>query len=141
LTWDELELPRRFRKILRRIQLQSSKKTLLVCTENGEVEKYLMAAGCNITSVNDGGVAISRAGAESFDAAILVSTGRQMGLAETAFSLREVAPSMPIIILTGNRVAGQTSTLAGIVAGLIPNTSVLDVEGLESFFRSLQAAE
>jgi hypothetical protein len=141
LTWDELELPRRFRKILRRIQLQSSKKTLLVCTENVEVEKYLMAAGCNITSVNDGGVAISRAGAESFDAAILVSTGRQMGLAETAFSLREVAPSMPIIILTGNRVAGQTSTLAGIVAGLIPNTSVLDVEGLESFFRSLQAAE
>jgi hypothetical protein len=141
LTWDELELPRRFRKILRRIQLQSSKKTLLVCTENGEVEKYLMAAGCNITSVNDGGVAISRAGAESFDAAILVSTGRQMGLAETAFSLRDVAPSMPIIILTGNRVAGQTSTLAGIVAGLIPNTSVLDVEGLESFFRSLQAAE
>jgi hypothetical protein len=142
LTWDELELPRRFRKILRRIQLQSSKKTLLVCTENaGGVEKYLMAAGCNITSVNDGGVAISRAGAGSFDAAILVSTGRQMGLAETAFSLKEVAPSMPIIILTGNRVAGQTSTLAGIVAGLIPNTSVLDVEELESFFRSLKAAE
>jgi hypothetical protein len=137
-----LNLPRRFRKILRRIQLQSSKKTLLVCTENaGEVEKYLMATGCNITSVNDGGVAISRAGAESFNAAILVSTGRQMGLAETAFSLREVAPSMPIIILTGNRVAGQTSTLAGIVAGLIPNTSVLDVEGLESFFRPFQAAE
>jgi hypothetical protein len=48
---------------------------------------------------------------------------------------------MPIIILTGNRVAGQTSTLAGIVAGLIPNTSVLDVEELESFFRSLKAAE
>ena len=100
-----------------------------------------MTTGCNITRVSDGGVAISRAAAESFDAAILVSTGRQMGLAETAFSLRALTPSMPIIILTGNRVAGQTSTLAGIVAGLIPNTSVLDVEGLESFFRSLQADE
>ena len=63
-----------------------------------------------------------------------------MGLAETAFSLRAVMPSMPIIILTGNAVAGQTSTLAGIVAGLIPNTSVLDLEGLESFFRSLSEA-
>jgi DNA-binding response OmpR family regulator len=118
--------------------LHSFKKTLLVCTENpGEVQKYLMTAGCNITRVKDGGVAISRARREPFDAAILVSTGREMGLAETAFSLRAVMPSIPIIILTANGIAGQTNTLAGIVAGLIPNISVLDVEGLESFFRSL----
>ena len=117
------------------------KKALLVSAQSaGELESRLRAVGYNITSVNDGGVAISRARAEAFDAAILVSTGRQMGLAETAFSLRALTPSMPIVILTTNGVADQTSTLAGAVAGLVPNTSVLDVEGLESFFRAISGA-
>ena len=117
-------------------------KALLVSTQSiGEVESRLRAGGCNITRVNDGGVAISRARAEPFDAAILVSTGRQMGMAETAFNLRAVMPSTPIIILTANGVADQTNTLAGIVVGLIPNTSVLDVEGLESFFRTTSEAK
>jgi hypothetical protein len=64
-----------------------------------------------------------------------------MRMAETAFNLRAVMPSTPIIILTANGVADQTNTLAGIVAGLIPNTSVLDVEGLESFFRTTSEAK
>jgi DNA-binding response OmpR family regulator len=122
--------------------LHRSRKTLLISTESAEeVESRLMAAGCNITRVDGGEAAISRARREPFDLAILVSTGREMGMAETAFSLRAIMPGMPIIILTGNGLGSQTSTLAGIVAGLIPNTSVLNVKGLESFFRLLPAAE
>ncbi len=83
----------------------------------------------------EGGVAISQARAEVFDAAVLVSTGREMGLAATALNLRAVRADMSIVIVAGFGEAGQTHRLCETVTSVIPNTRLLDIAGLGSFFR------
>jgi ActR/RegA family two-component response regulator len=118
------------------------KKILLVSSKTcDEVEKALANAGCVVVIAKDGGTAISQARVGLFDAAVLVSTGREMELAATALNLRAVRISMPIVIATGFAEAGETYRRRGIVASLIPNTKLLDVERFGSFFQGLAEVE
>jgi hypothetical protein len=118
------------------------RRNLLVCSKTFDaVEKALANAGCMVVIARDGGTAISQARAELFDAAVLVSTGREMDLAATALNLRAVRASMPIVIVSGLVEAGQTNRRREMVASLIPNTKLLDVAGLDSFFRGLAEME
>ena len=64
-----------------------------------------------------------------------------MDLAATALNLRAVRASMPIVIVSGLVEAGQTNRRREMVASLIPNTKLLDVAGLDSFFRGLAEME
>ena len=105
------------------------------------MEKALANSGSVVVIARDGATAISQARAELFDAAVLVSTGREMGLAATALNLRAVRVSMPIVIATGLVEAGETNRRREMVASLIPNTKLLDVAGFASFFRELAEME
>ncbi len=73
------------------------------CQEN--IEQHLAAVGCHVTWMSDGEVAALRARKEIFDAAVLVSTGKNMGLAENC--------------LSGIGVAGHTCAFAEKVSSPI----------------------
>lgn len=75
-------------------------KVILVGSEDETVlEKRLRAAGCEVVTVKDGKTAFERARRESFDGAVLVSRGSLINVTETIFNLRDINPSMEIIVV------------------------------------------
>ena len=114
------------------------RRILLVCSNAcDKVEKTLANAGCVVALARDGEADISQARAQLFDAAVLVSSGREMDLASTALNLRAVRASMPIVIAAGFVDSGETNRRRKMIASLIPNTKLLDVTGFPSFFSRL----
>lgn len=110
--------------------LHRFEKTLLVCADGcEEVEKCLTRAGCIVTKVSDGDRAVYKIRREVFDAAVLVSTGKEMDLAETIFNLRDISSSMEIVIVAGCDDAGEN--VIGTIAATVPNTILLNLHGLE----------
>ena len=97
-----------------------------------EVEKCLLVAGCWVVKVGDGQAAVSRAQRELFDAAVVVSTGKTMDLAETVFNLRDINGSMQIIIVADRGDMNQSAIVKEIVASLTPNTQALTIAELEN---------
>jgi DNA-binding response OmpR family regulator len=105
-------------------------KTLLVCSKNCDaVEMSLTGAGCVVTKVSDGDSAVNRIRREIFDAAVLVSTGKKMDLAETVFNLRDIRSSMEILIVTD--CADASESVIGKIAATVPKTITLSLHGLE----------
>ena len=98
-----------------------------------EVEKCLLSAGYEVTPVHDGEAAISQAQRAAFSMAVLLSTGKAMDLAETVFNLRDVNPSMQIIIIT-DREGIEKSAPAEIIARTSLSIRVLSVDGLAAYF-------
>lgn len=78
--------------------------------------------------VPDGETAIAQAQHESFDLAVVVSTGDNMDLAETVFNLRDISPSMPILIVSGRHRA-EVDTIAHAAA----NTRAVTVGELNGY--------
>jgi DNA-binding response OmpR family regulator len=112
-------------------------KALLVCSERcEEVERCLETAGCSVTRAIDGEIAVSSVRREMFDAAVLVSTGQEMDLAETVLNLRDLRKSMPILIVTGVDDGGQNAVARAVVEESVPNTKVLSLEELRNFLWS-----
>lgn len=76
------------------------KKALLVCSVHcPEVEKRLTYIGYRFVEVSDGLTAVERVEVETFDAAIVVSTGPEMDPLETVFNIKDLTDSMPIYIV------------------------------------------
>lgn len=110
--------------------LRRFEKTLLVCSEDcHEVEKCLTGTGGNVTKVSDGYNAVYRVRTETFDAAVLVSTGQEMDLAETVFNLRDITRSMEILIVLDS--ADSSGNLVAKIAATVPHTIIVNLHGLE----------
>ena len=110
--------------------LHHFKKTLLVCADScEEVEQCLTRAGCIVTKVSNGDRAVYRIRREIFDAAVLVSTGKEMDLAETVFNLRDIRSSMEIVIVTD--CADASRSVIEKIGATVPNTITLNLHGLE----------
>jgi DNA-binding NtrC family response regulator len=113
------------------------KKTLLVCSEGCDaVEKCLSRADCVVTKVRDGDRAIYKTRRKLFDAAVVVSTGKKMDLAETVFNLRDIRSSMEIVIVTDH--ADASDSVIGKIAATVPNTITLSLHGLEVLLGALK---
>ena len=103
---------------------------MLVGTEDlTKVQKCLSASGRHVVKVSSGKVAVSRAEREIFDAAVIVSTGDEMDLAETVFNLSDIRRSMQIII--ANRPRSQCNETRKTVARVVPDAIVIAMEELE----------
>ena len=108
---------------------------MLVCSEAcDEVEKCLLAAGYWVVKVGDGQAAVSRARRELFDAAVVVSTGKTMDLAETVFNLRDINGSMQIVIVAEALGINQRVIAEEIISPCVPNTKVVTIQELETLF-------
>jgi DNA-binding response OmpR family regulator len=105
---------------MNRIMLVSSKPS-------EEVEKFLLATGCDVIKVDDGEAAIFQAQHAIFDMAIIVSTGKAMDLAETVFNLRDISRSMQIVVIAGGHGIDEG---AEIIAHAAPNTRALTIDEL-----------
>jgi hypothetical protein len=72
------------------------------------LERRLRAAGRHVVTATDNDVALDHARHDIFDATILISKGSLINVAETVFNLRDLNPSMEIIVLV-DRLRKQTS--------------------------------
>jgi len=89
------------------------------------------AATSRVTHIPDGKMAVSRAKHEMFDAAILISTGEEMDLAETVFNLRDICDSMKLIILSDQANSIKSAVPKKTLAGLVSNATVMTTRELE----------
>ncbi len=85
----------------------------------------------NVTHVRDGKMAVLRAQREVFDAAILISTGEEMDLAETVFNLSDINHAMELIIVSDQAPTRDSAVPADTLAGLIPNAMVMSTRDLK----------
>jgi len=122
--------------------LSKLEKIMLVCSEAcDEVETCLLSAGCWVVKLNSGEAAISRAQREKFDAAVLVSTGKGMDLAETVLNLRDVNESMQIVVVTKPDSIKNDFFRKTLVAHPVPGTQLLTIAQIESQFMPLRTSE
>lgn len=89
------------------------------------------AGAHRVTRVPDGKLAVSRAQHEMFDAAILISTGEEMDLAETILNLRDISDSMQLIILSDQTNTIQSAVSKETLARLVSNATIMTTRELE----------
>ena len=94
------------------------------------------SATSRITNVSSGKMAVSRAELETFDAAILISTGDEMDLAETVFNLRDISASLKLIIVSNLTNAINSAVIKATLAGLVSNATVMTMQELKKHFNS-----
>jgi CheY-like chemotaxis protein len=103
-------------------------KVLLVCSRGCDlVENNLRHAGYRVIKVADGTAAIERAKHEPLNAAVLISTGTQMDLAETVLNLKDVNSSVAITIVVGSNTAEEKAAQTAAIVQAVPETSVVTV--------------
>ncbi len=114
-------------------------KTLLVCTRRrADVENQLVSFGCRLTKVRGGDEALRTIRHERFDTTILLSTGGQMDLVETILNLRDIRPSMPVIVLIDPASSEPNDTAQAIIARAIPEVPIFS---LSEFHKHLGSTE
>lgn len=118
-------------------------RALLVCSRRcAEVEARLAQIGCRLKKVRDGNEALASVRRQSFERVILVSTGEQMDLVETILNLRDIRPSVPVIVLSDPACAARSPGAQAILARAAPEVPILDLtELLAHLDRSQQLTE
>ena len=89
------------------------------------------AATSRVINVPDGKMAVSRAQHEMFDAAILISTGEEMDLAETVLNLRDISGSMELIIMSDQSITIKSAVPKETLASFVSNATVMTTQELE----------
>jgi hypothetical protein len=114
-------------------------RTLLVCSAPcPEIELSLANRGCRLIKVATGEEALTVAQENLLDAAVLVSTGEKMDVAETVFNLRDVRPALPIWIIDSEGKNAGDRTVKYAVSDNIPDTRVVSVSQLRRHFNSAE---
>jgi hypothetical protein len=85
------------------------RKILLVGPDNKQIlERRFQEAGCVVVSVSDNAAALDHARHDIVSTAVLVSRGSLINVAETVFNLRDLNPSLEIIVLV-DRLGKQSN--------------------------------
>src|SRR5262245_48930852 len=114
-------------------QKPGPQKILLVGSRSSEhVEELFVRAGHYVIKVDDGIAAVECARHESLRTAVLITTGRGMDLAETALTLRDIVPSLEIIILADRKHAEETEQ-TDAVSRAIPKAKIFTQSELNSY--------
>ena len=114
-------------------------KTLLVCSRRlVEVESLLTNCGCRLKRVQDGNKALGTIRHETFDTAILISTGKKMDLVETILNLRDIRPSMPVIVLLNPASSDPNAAAQTIIARSIPDIPIFTLSEFQTLRNAIQ---
>jgi hypothetical protein len=117
-------------------------RTLLVCSQSCEaVKKCLTSAGCIVTRVSDGGRAVYKIRRGIFDAVVLVSTGKEMDLVETILNVRDIRPSIRIIVIIDPSCAERTAIPASVIAQAIPTVPVFTLAEFQTQVDSIEGQD
>ena len=93
-----------------------------------------MAAGSRVTVAQSGQDAIHYAEHGAFDTTVIVSTGSYMDFVETFLNIRDLRPSMEIILLPDNPT-GNAAQAVETVARAFRRTHTLTIEELPIFLQ------
>jgi hypothetical protein len=112
---------------------------LLVCAEDcAELEKNIGCTGCVVVKAEDSSAAMLCARHQQLDAAILVSTGREMDVTETALNLGDINRSLEIIIVADTTSARESASDAQAAARAIGVAKILAAPELTTYLASLR---
>lgn len=100
--------------------------------------ELLLDTGSSVTKLAGGKTAVAHAHREMFDAAIIVSTGDEMDLAETVFNLRDINSSMQVIILSDCADAKEAAIPTEAVVRFVPKAKVMSIQELKLYLDSKQ---
>jgi len=118
------------------------KRVLLVCAAGcSELQERLVRAGCFITKANNGAEAILRAKHELIDTALLVSTGKEMDIAETALNLSDINSSLHIVIIVEQKHSEDQPADADAIRHAIPQTRILTAQEFSHYLSRQARAE
>ncbi len=107
-------------------------KVMLVGPEiPDQLLQVVLDTGARVTTLPNGKTAVSHAHHETFDVAIIVSTGEEMDLAETVFNLRDVNRSMQVIIVSERSDVNEGAIPKKALVRLVPNTKVMTAQELK----------
>jgi PleD family two-component response regulator len=121
------------------VQTPQSKKILLVCSPLcTRIEDCLVQAGCHVTKIAQGAAALESVKHDVIDAVILISTGSEMDVTETALNLRDVDPSVEIIIIADRESTEDTAPETKTITYAIPKTRVFTASQLEHYLKSAE---
>ena len=90
-----------------------------------------------VIHIADGKTALLLAQREKFDAAILLSTGEEMDLAETVFNLRDIDKSIELLIVYDQAGARNSAVPTTMLASSVPNAATLSTSELTRHLKSL----
>ena len=111
-------------------------KRVLLVSQAGcsDLDERRLRVGCFLIKVDNGAEAISRAKHEELDAAVLVSTGKDMDLAEIALNLSDIKPSLDIILIAQQKREKDAPQMYAL-ARAIPHMIMLTPQELNDYLR------
>jgi DNA-binding response OmpR family regulator len=102
------------------------RKILLVGPDEKQIlEKRFRRAGCLVVGVADNATALDCARHERISAAVLISRGSLINVVEAVFNLRDLNPSMEIIVLVDRLGKHSNRFLRQMLEHPIESTEVL----------------
>lgn len=114
---------------------RQTRKVLIVCSEvNAAVKTQLDCDGWLANWARDAKTAIAKVRRESFDLAVLISTGPEMDVTETLFNLRDLRQSLPIAVVQPSSDLEGTPPSAAYLA---KDNNLIAVQGLDDLARLL----
>lgn len=98
--------------------------------------ELLLDSGSRVTRIPSGKSAVSHAHREMFDAAIIVSTGDEMDVAETIFNLKDINSAMQFIVVSDRTRASETEIPNDALERAVQNTKVMTLQELKNYLDS-----
>ena len=115
----------------------TGRKIMLVgCDHKKLFEKRFLAAGCHVTKVSESEAAINYARHELFRTTVLMSRGSFINIAETIFNLRDLNPSMEIIVLVDRLGKHANRFLRQLLEHPIAGTQILTRRQLQKLLHA-----